>query len=69
MLSSWLMLSPHWLRYGEESAAVNDDGADDPKGLPRDDLALLNNVHLLDERSREIVKDVVASLLRNTRRG
>ena len=69
VFSRWLILSPQWLRYGEECATVNDHAANDHKGLPRDDLALLNDMHLLDERSREIVKDLVASLLRITRRG
>ena len=67
MLSRWLILSPQWLRYGEVCTTMNDDAANAPKGLPRDDLALLNDMHLLDENSREIVKDLVASLLRITR--
>lgn len=69
VLSRWLILSPQWLRYGEECATEHDDAANAPEGLPHDDLILLNDMHLLDERSREIVKDLVASLLRITRRG
>lgn len=67
VLSRWLILSPQWLRYGEVCATVNDAAANAPKGLPRDDLALLNGMYLLDENSRETVKDLVASLLRVTR--
>ena len=67
MLSRWLILSPQSLRYGEECAMESDDAASDPKGLPRNDLTLINDIHLLDEGSREIVKDLVASLLRITR--
>ena len=69
VLSRWLILSPQWLRYGEGCATESDDVADVPQGLSRDDLSMLNDMHLLDERSREIVRDLVASLLRITRRG
>lgn len=69
VLSRWLILSPQWLRYGEGLATGDELAADAPEGLPHDDLVLLSDLHLLDDSSREIVKDLIASLLRNTRRG
>ncbi|WP_426197605.1 hypothetical protein [Massilia sp. DWR3-1-1] len=69
VLSRWLALSPQWLRYGEECATESDYAANDPMGLPRDHLALLHDMQLLDDRSREIVKDLVASLMRISQGG
>ena len=66
VLSRWLALSPQWLRYGEGSDSSIDAGAPDAKGLPRDDRLLLQDIHRLDEPSRQIVRDLVASLIRNT---
>jgi hypothetical protein len=68
VLANWLALSPQWLRYGEDPTTSIDCAANDAKGLPRDDRILLQDIKRLDERSRQVVNDVVASLLRNTLR-
>ena len=67
VLSRWLILSPQWLRFGEGPAAGDKVAANAPKELRHADLVLLNDMHLLDDRCREIVSGLVGSLLRITR--
>lgn len=69
VLAKWLGLAPQWLRYGDDSSPRIDCGATAAQGLPQEDRILLHDIHLLDARARQIVKDLVASLLRNSSQG
>ena len=57
-------VSAQWLRYGEgdpgDGAAANDG-----ERLPFDEALLLNDFRCLDERSQQVVRDLVTSLLKH----
>lgn len=64
ILARWLNVSAQWLRYGE---GKSDDcvAANDAVMLPREEVLLLNDFRLLDERSKQVVRELVASLIKN----
>jgi hypothetical protein len=64
VLARWLNVSPQWLRYGD-GPPQREAAANDPTRLPLDEVLMLNDIRALDERSREVVRDLIASLLRH----
>lgn len=64
ILARWLNVSPTWLLFGEGQQEGN-GAANDPAQLPFAEVVLLNDFRLLDERSRQVVRDLIASLLKN----
>ena len=64
ILARWLNVSPSWLRFGEDRGAV-ESAADDPDQLPLNQVLLINDFNLLDERSQAVVCDLVTSLLKH----
>lgn len=61
VLAGWLNVSAQWLRFGEGSMETG-TAANDPARLPLREVVLLNEFRLLDERSQEVIRDMVASL-------
>jgi transcriptional regulator with XRE-family HTH domain len=64
LLARWLNISPTWLLFGEGPQEGN-GAANDPAQLPTPEVHLLNDFRLLDERSQQVVVDLVASLLKH----
>jgi hypothetical protein len=64
ILSRWLNINPTWLLFGDGPKEGADD-ANDPAQLPLHEVLLLNEFRCLDERSQQVVRDLVASLLTN----
>lgn len=64
VLARWLNVSPQWLRYGDTGGgrptAGNDDGL-----IPHKEILMLADFRRLDERSQEVVRDLIGSLLKN----
>ena len=61
VLARWLKVSPHWLRFGEDT-----DGAPAIRDTPRNDYGaeeLAEMVQLLDGRDRAFVARIVRALL------
>jgi hypothetical protein len=69
VLAHWLLLSPQWLRYGEGPAISIDSPKKNSTPLPMGDRILLQDINCLDERAQQVVRDLVATLLRNTVHG
>ncbi len=62
LLANWLGVSAQWLRFGETRPA-NDQARPTASGLASRDQRLLDDVHRLDELSRQVLEDLVTSLL------
>lgn len=62
ILARWLGVSAAWLRFG-----MVEDGPmpTDPQGLDQPDRRLLDDVHRLKERDRQVVYELVKTLLRH----
>lgn len=62
LLANWLGVSAQWLRFGE--TGQQEEQARTPgAGLTSRDQRLLDDVHRLDELSRQVLEDLVTSLL------
>ena len=64
ILARWLNVSPMWLRYGEGDERTQ-TAANDFTQLPLDEVLILNEFRRLDERSQEVVRELIASLLKH----
>lgn len=64
ILARWLNVSAQWLRFGEGEKQA-DTAANDPARLPLDHVLLINDFERLDERSKAVVRDMLASLLKH----
>ncbi len=64
VLARWLNVSPQWLRFGE-GPQEGQGAANDADRLPLDEVLVLNDFRRLDDRSREVVRDMIASLLKH----
>lgn len=62
LLADWLGVSKQWLRFGESGPAEWQACQSGAGLLPRD-KRLLDDVHRLDELSRQVLEDLVTSLL------
>jgi hypothetical protein len=65
LLARWLLLSPEWLRYGSVSGACDHTVEQGIVGITSADVSLLRDLHRLDGKSRAMVGDLIALLLRN----
>ncbi|MBA2733356.1 MAG: hypothetical protein H0U54_10745 [Acidobacteria bacterium] len=64
ILARWLNVSAQWLRYGD---GVKDarTAANDGTQLSLDEVRLINEFRRLDERSQEVVRDLISSLIKH----
>lgn len=62
VLARWLNVSPEWLRYGDTTGKPPAAANDQPL-IPQDRIMLLNDFARLDERSQNVVRDLIESLL------
>lgn len=62
VLAAWLNVSAQWLRFGDEAPPADAAHAS-AETLPPRERRLLADILLLDEPSRKVLEDVLASLL------
>lgn len=62
LLANWLGVSAQWLRFGETGLAAGQAQTACPVLATRDQR-LLEDVHRLDELSRQVLEDLIVSLL------
>jgi hypothetical protein len=61
VLARWLNVSAQWLRFGD-GATEERSAANDSTQLPLGEVRLLNEFRRLDERSQQVVRDLIRSL-------
>ena len=64
VLARWLHVSPEWLRFGD-GAKNRTESANDENPRPHDDALLLERFQQLDRSSRDVVHDLILSLLKH----
>jgi hypothetical protein len=64
ILANWLGVSSEWLRFGEDGEPAAGQAGSRSLNLEPFDRILLTDLHLLSERDRNVVRDLVDSLLR-----
>jgi transcriptional regulator with XRE-family HTH domain len=62
-LAVWLGVSAEWLRFGGDSVAPKGRGPDKEQRLDPRDLAIIENLHRLDDKHRQIVHTLIRQLV------
>jgi transcriptional regulator with XRE-family HTH domain len=62
-LAQWLGVSAEWLRFGGEEAAQRSSGGAREQRLDPRDLAIIENLHRLDDKHRHIVHTLIRQLV------
>ena len=58
IIARWIGVSPQWLRFGEV-----DPSTGEASGMDARDLQLVNDVRLLSEPEREVIRAMITALL------
>jgi hypothetical protein len=64
-LSQWLLVPIEWLRFGGDQRNV--DTPDWAVGLKPNDVKMLGDIQLLDEKHRQIAREFIRVLVRSAR--
>ena len=66
ILAGWLNVTQQWLRFGEGPMTLR-NAKNDENLIPHDEVVLLTDFRLLDSRSQEVVREMIASMLKHRR--
>jgi len=64
LLSAWLGVSAEWLRFGEGGSAGKHTAQSDRAIYNSPDIELISNINLLSAEHKQVVREVVLTLLR-----
>ena len=64
LLSAWLGVSAEWLRFGDGGSAAKHLAQSDRAIYNSPDLELISNINLLSAEHKQVVREVVLTLLR-----
>ncbi len=68
LLASWLGVSAEWLRFGEGGGAARHVAQAERAPYTSPEIELLNNFKLLSSEHRQVVREIVLTLLRLERK-
>ncbi|MFA7240249.1 MAG: hypothetical protein WC091_09060 [Sulfuricellaceae bacterium] len=64
LLAAWLGVSAEWLRFGEDGGASRYTAQSDRAHYNSPDIELIGNINLLNAEHKQVVREVVLTLLR-----
>jgi len=64
LLASWLGISAEWLRYGKDGEATKHAAQSDHAHYNSPDIELISNISQLNSEHKQVVREVVLTLLR-----
>ncbi|MDE2310139.1 MAG: hypothetical protein KGL01_04850 [Betaproteobacteria bacterium] len=64
LLSAWLGVSAEWLRFGEGGSAAKYLAQSEQAHYNSPDIELISNINLLNTEHKQVVREVVLTLLR-----
>ena len=64
LLAAWLGVSAEWLRFGEGGSAAKHAAQSDRAHYNSPDIELIGNINLLNTEHKQVVREVVLTLLR-----
>lgn len=68
LLASWLGVSAEWLRFGEGGSASRHVAQSERAHYNSPDIELINNINLLSPEHKQVVRELVLTLLRLERK-
>jgi len=64
LLAAWLGVSAEWLRFGEDGSAGKQLAQSERALYNSPDIELISNINLLNAEHKQVVREVVLTLLR-----